>query len=44
MQRGNNSPAKKWIARRNTMEQEIASLCAFAGRPADCEPFGPKGV
>ena len=30
--------------RHNAMEQEIASLCSYAGVPAECEPYGLFGA
>ena len=38
-----NLPGGHWTTRHNTMEQEVASLCAYAGLPAECEPFGLFG-
>jgi hypothetical protein len=38
-----NLPGGHWTSRHNAMEQEIASLCAYAGLPAECEPFGLFG-
>jgi hypothetical protein len=38
-----NLPGGHFTARHNTMEQELASICAWAGLPAECEPFGLFG-
>ena len=34
-----NLPGGHWNDRHNTMEQEVAALCAYAGIPAEREPF-----
>ena len=36
-------PGGHWTRRHDAMEQEVASLCAWAGLPAECEPFGLFG-
>ena len=38
-----NLPGGHWIDRHNAMEQEVAALCAYAGLPAEREPFGLFG-
>ena len=38
-----NLPGGHWIDRHNAMEQEVASLCAYAGLPAEREHFGLFG-
>ena len=38
-----NLPGGHWNDRHNTMEQEVAALCAYAGIPAEREPFGLFG-
>ena len=29
-----------WSVRHNVVEQELASLCSYAGLPVECEPYG----
>ena len=29
-----------WSVRHNAVEQELSSLCSYAGLPAECEPYG----
>ena len=38
-----NLPGGHWTTRHNSMEQELASLCAWSGMPAECEPYGLFG-
>ena len=38
-----NLPGAHWSHRHNAMELEVASLCAYAGIPAEREPFGLFG-
>ena len=38
-----NLPGGHWTDRHNAMEQEVAALCAYAGLPAEREPFGLFG-
>jgi hypothetical protein len=38
-----NLPGGHWITRHNSIEQELASLCIYAGLPAECEPYGLFG-
>ena len=38
-----NLPGGHWTDRHNLMEQELASLCAYAGVPNEREPFGLFG-
>ena len=38
-----NLPGGHWIDRHNSMEQEVAALCAYSGIPAEREPFGLFG-
>ena len=39
-----NLPGGHFTARHNAMEQEIASICAYAGVPVECEPYGLFGA
>ena len=38
-----NLPGAHWANRHNSMGQEIAALCTYAGIPAEREPFGLFG-
>ena len=38
-----NLPGGHWTDRHNSMEQEVAALCAYSGIPAEREPFGLFG-
>ena len=38
-----NLPGGHWTDRHNSMEQEMAAICAYAGLPAEREPFGLFG-
>ena len=38
-----NPPGGHWTTRHNSMEQELASLCAWSGMPAECELYGLFG-
>ena len=38
-----NLPGGHWTDRHNSMEQEVAAICSYAGLPAEREPFGLFG-
>ena len=39
-----NLPGGRFTERHNAMKQEIASICAYAGVPVECEPYGLFGA